>query len=150
MLPALPLSQVNQSSSTLPEETARVTVSVSEGGWDTYPAAIASRPVNGPAGTPTKRIVASGAKRPAKASQSPDRTLSLNAATCSAARRLIGSPRISAPGSGIAEVVLQDEKHLLGQVPGHDRGVGGQAEGGLPGGAAQPGRQYGEILRRGH
>src|ERR1700722_4898956 len=136
MLPALPLSQVNQSSSTLPEETARVTVSVSEGGWDMYPVAIASRPVNGPAGTPAKRIVASGAKRPAKACQSPDRTLSLKAATCSAARWLIGSSRLSAPApraSGSAEVVLQDEEHLLGQDPGHHRGVGGQAESGLPG-----------------
>jgi hypothetical protein len=34
MVPVLPLSQANQSSSTSPEETPRVTVSVSEGGWD--------------------------------------------------------------------------------------------------------------------
>jgi hypothetical protein len=46
---------------------------VSEGGWDAYPAAMASRPLNGPAGTPTKRIVASGVKRSAKEAQSPDR-----------------------------------------------------------------------------
>jgi hypothetical protein len=42
---------------------------------------MASRPLNGPAGTPTKRIVASGVKRSAKEAQSPDRTLRLKAAT---------------------------------------------------------------------
>ena len=47
-----------------------------------------------PAGMPEKRIVASGAKRLAKAVQSPDRTLSLKAATCAAARWLIGSSPI--------------------------------------------------------
>src|SRR5215469_17375849 len=46
---------------------------------------------------PTKRIIASGVKRPAKLAQSPDRTLSLKAATCLAARSLIGSPLMSAP-----------------------------------------------------
>src|SRR5580698_3743726 len=101
MVPVPPLSQANQSSSTSPEETARLTVSVSEGGWDAYPAAIASRPVNGPAGTPTKRIVASDVKRSAKVAQSPDRTLGLKAATCSAARWLTGSLLISVPVIGL-------------------------------------------------
>src|SRR5262249_5772513 len=41
------LSQANQSSSTSPEETPRVIVSVSEGGWEAEPAAIASRPAKG-------------------------------------------------------------------------------------------------------
>jgi hypothetical protein len=44
---------------------------------------------------PAKRIVASGVKRLAKSAQSPDRTLSLKAATCLAARSLIGSSVIS-------------------------------------------------------
>ncbi len=53
-------------------------------------------PVKRP-GRPTKRIVASGVKRSAKATQSPDRTLWLNAATCLAARGLIVPPLIAAP-----------------------------------------------------
>jgi hypothetical protein len=44
--------------------------------------------------------VASEVKRPAKSAHWPDRTLSLKAATCLAARSLIGSPVKSTPAVG--------------------------------------------------
>lgn len=71
MVPVPPVAQRKRARSADPSVVWPTRVMVSVGGFSRYAVAIASRPSNGPAGTLTKVMAASSAKRSAKVVQSP-------------------------------------------------------------------------------